>query len=735
MLRVVHRWPGLVAGLLLMVLSLSGTALSIFPAVEKFSSPQADAALSIADLVGRVQTAYPELDEIRRAPSGRITAYWFKNGTPQASVIDPATGRQTASADPSALERWLMNFHRSLFLDDGGRIATAAAAAVMLALSVSGIVLVFRRVGGWQRSFARLRGPLSGRLHVDVARLTVAGLLISSATALWMTASTFDLLPDGATLPILKTQASGLTGADLARAELLQLTPVSHMRSLSFADPGDPADLIILKTDQGTAYIDQGTGTLLALRDLTAWQRLSDFIYMLHTGRGASAFGLLLGLMALGVPVMAGTGCVVWLTGRRTRSHIRGNVSAARAHTIILVGSEGGSTWGFAATLHAALSDAGQTAHVAPMSSFDPPRYRQAQRILILAATYGHGDAPACAKGFLDRIRTHPPMASVAVSVLGFGDRGFPAYCAFAELVSQAVGTAGWNILAPFDTVDRQSPQDFARWGQRLGDAMGIDLILAHRPDRPATGLLTLVSRRDYGAQVQSPTAILRFALPKPTLVDRLLGNGLGRYAAGDLLGIVPMGSTVPRFYSLASSWRDGFVEIVVKRHPAGLCSGQLFELRPGDTVSAFVRPNPGFSPGRSRSPLILIGAGTGIGPLAGFVRGNMSDRPIHLFFGMRHAESDFLYREELGVWQREGHLERLATTCSRGCMPRYVQHAVREEAAEIVRLVRQGARVMVCGGREMALGVSLTLADILEPAGLTPAALKAEGRYVEDVY
>jgi len=41
----------------------------------------------------------------------------------------------------------------------------------------------------------------------------------------------------------------------------------------------------------------------------------------------------------------------------------------------------------------------------------------------------------------------------------------------------------------------------------------------------------------------------------------------------------------------------------------------------------------------------------------------------------------------------------------------------------------------MVCGGREMAVGVADALADILAPVGLTPIALKAEGRYVEDVY
>ena len=191
----------------------------------------------------------------------------------------------------------------------------------------------------------------------------------------------------------------------------------------------------------------------------------------------------------------------------------------------------------------------------------------------------------------------------------------------------------------------------------------------------------------------------------------------------------------MPRLYSLASARRDGFVEIVVKKHPNGLCSRQLTVLEPGDAVTAFLRRNPGFQPGRGRASLILIGAGTGIGPLAGFVRGNARRRPVHLFFGMRHPDSDFFYDEEIPAWQEEGRLSRLVTAVSRGARPYYVQDALRADAAEVVRLIRDGARVMVCGGRDMAAGVADTLAEILAPVGLTPATLKAEGRYVEDVY
>ncbi len=79
----------------------------------------------MADLAARIQSVFPGVEQIRRAPSGRITAYWFDDGVPGAAVIDPATGRGVASADPNPAERWLTNLHRSLFLGDGGRIATA----------------------------------------------------------------------------------------------------------------------------------------------------------------------------------------------------------------------------------------------------------------------------------------------------------------------------------------------------------------------------------------------------------------------------------------------------------------------------------------------------------------------------------------------------------------------------------------------------------------------------------
>lgn len=157
--------------------------------------------------------------------------------------------------------------------------------------------------------------------------------------------------------------------------------------------------------------------------------------------------------------------------------------------------------------------------------------------------------------------------------------------------------------------------------------------------------------------------------------------------------------------------------------------------LEPGDTLAAFLHRNPAFHAGTDRAPLILVGAGTGLGPLAGFIRANSGRRPIHLFFGMRHPESDFLYREELEAWAVEGRLSRLSTAVSRGIRPHYVQDALASEHRQVIGAIRNGACVMVCGGRDMAAGVAEAMARMLEPLGMSPAMLKAEGRYVEDVY
>ncbi|PZW51094.1 sulfite reductase (NADPH) flavoprotein alpha-component [Humitalea rosea] len=732
MLRRLHSLPGLFAALLIAALAVTGAFLAFDSIIERSGATvPATGQVTVAALAEAVQLRHPEVERIVRTASGSVIATYFEADLPGAERVDPLTGQALGPHQPSNLTRTITNLHRSFLMGDAGHVAAGLGAAAMLVLCISGAMLLMARLGGWGAILRPSRGTLSQRLHCELGRFALIGLTLSALTGCWMCLATFGVLPDGTAVDAAAlVQPSG--GARLPPGQLaaLQAVDLSELRELTFPYGSDLADGYTLTTAQGLGHIDAATGQMLDFTPNDLARQVHETIIMLHTGRGVWPLALLLGLAALTAPVLAGAGGVIWWRRRAALPKIRQNVGAQSADTIILVGSEGNSTWGFAVTLHAALTKAGHRVHAAPMNSL-APRYAKAERLLILTATYGDGDAPASARLFQQRLERSGTVMPVAV--LGFGDRSFPQFCGFAEEVAAALRAKGWPMLLDTWLVDRQSAQDFAAWGDALGNAIGTSLALAHVAARPRTTALELSGRVEYGAESQTPTAILSFVLPAAGGFWQR--RTLPRFEAGDLVGILAPGADLPRFYSLASASTDGVLEICVRKQPGGVCSGFLHELQPGGRIEAFIRPNPSFRPGRGKAPVILIGAGTGIGPLAGFIRHNARHRPMHLYWGGRHPSSDFLYGPQLSQYAADGRLTRLNTAFSRVPGGGYVQDRLAADAAALRDLVQHGAQVMVCGGRDMAGGVARAFATILQPLGLDLATLKSEGRYREDIY
>ncbi len=729
MLRRLHSLPGLLAALLVAFMAITGAVLSVQPLVDRLSTASAAAGLTVAELAARVVAQVPGVESLSRSASGAIMA----QAGSSAVRIEPTTGEDLGPvAGNNPVFAFFTELHRSLFLGDNGHILAGLAAAAMVVLAVSGVLLLVNRMGGWRRIFARTRGTLSQRLHVELARLAVFGLLLSAVTAVYMTLATFGLVGDGAAGFAFAPAGSGGTPAPIASLAALEAVPLADLRELVLPLADDPTDVFTLTTSSGVAHIDQATGAIIDFTANSPLQTLYEAIYTLHTGQGHWWLGLLLGMASLAVPALMVTGIVIWAVRRRSRPRLARNTSWRRADTVVLVGSEGHTTWGFAAALEAGLRANGHAVHVAPMNAVRR-HYPAARRLLVLTATYGTGSAPASANRFLDRLR-HLDGRNLDFAVLGFGDRKFRDFCRFAEVTRAALAEHGLPELAPYAAIDRQSSQGFAQWGRTLGAALGEELVLVHEPERPATRPLMLLDRTDYGVEVQAPTTVLRFVLPP---ASGILGRVFGRirFAAGDLVGIVPPGERIPRYYSIASDSRDGVLEIAVRKMAGGVCSNMLFALAPGDTVEAFIRPNPDFRPAGGRRPLILVGAGTGVAPLAGFVRANAARRPIHLYFGGRDPASDFLYGAELSRALDTGRLDRLRPAFSRVLGGGYVQDRILGDADELRRLLARGAQVLVCGGASMAQGVRSAFDVILAPAGLGVDALREKGRYIEDVY
>jgi sulfite reductase (NADPH) flavoprotein alpha-component len=214
-----------------------------------------------------------------------------------------------------------------------------------------------------------------------------------------------------------------------------------------------------------------------------------------------------------------------------------------------------------------------------------------------------------------------------------------------------------------------------------------------------------------------------------------------------------------PRLYSIASSPKmaTGEVHLTVEpvryqkraRRRTGVASTFLCDrLGAGAPVEVFVRPSEDFRLAPPDRPIIMIGPGTGIAPFRAFLQERLAIGARGrnwLFFGNPHRETDFLYRDELLEYSRDGLLARLETAFSRDQDHKvYVQHRMLEHAAELWAWLEDGAHLYVCGDAErMARDVDRGLAYIVAKQGrMEPAAAKSylarlasEGRYQRDVY
>lgn len=221
-----------------------------------------------------------------------------------------------------------------------------------------------------------------------------------------------------------------------------------------------------------------------------------------------------------------------------------------------------------------------------------------------------------------------------------------------------------------------------------------------------------------------------------------------------------------PRYYSISSSPRllPRSCNITVGVHAFsgpqgerrdGLCSHYLSICPVGTQIRMLVKDTRSTFrlPQRAATPVILIGPGTGLAPMRGFIQERAAQRASGeavgktvLFFGCRRPDHDFLYQYELGQYQKDGTLDHLFVAFSRQPdQPRtYVQDLLRKHADVVVPLLDQGAAIYVCGdARKMAADVQSALVEIVGAAHGLPATeaeavverWKAEGRYLQDVW
>jgi sulfite reductase (NADPH) flavoprotein alpha-component len=160
------------------------------------------------------------------------------------------------------------------------------------------------------------------------------------------------------------------------------------------------------------------------------------------------------------------------------------------------------------------------------------------------------------------------------------------------------------------------------------------------------------------------------------------------------------------------------------------------------------VQPSHRFALPEHDKPIIMVGPGTGIAPFRAFLQERHAGKAAGkswLFFGDQKADCDFLYRQELEDYLRNGTLTRLDTAFSRDSDKKvYVQHRMLEHGDELWKWLEAGASFYVCGdAKRMASDVEKALRQVIALAGGLSAEqvdayisnLSRSGRYQRDVY
>lgn len=199
----IHSWMGLVAGLGLLVIGVTGSLLVFAKELETVFNPK-------FMRVEQVPSERLSLDQLlaaasRELPGYEVAGWLIRHDDPQLAdvlylirhdtdqwrvgILDPYTGEILATPREytATLTGWLLELHYQFFADHAGMIITAVLAVLLCGLGVTGLWL-YREF--W-RNFIRLRWRASGRiffsdLHKTVGISSVAfNLVLGFTGAYW----------------------------------------------------------------------------------------------------------------------------------------------------------------------------------------------------------------------------------------------------------------------------------------------------------------------------------------------------------------------------------------------------------------------------------------------------------------------------------------------------------------------------------------------------------------------
>ncbi len=417
--------------------------------------------------------------------------------------------------------------------------------------------------------------------------------------------------------------------------------------------------------------------------------------------------------------------------------------SLGGADIVIAYASQTGNAAQIARQTAQQLHACGKSTQLITLNNLSAEQLTRTQQLLIIASTYGEGEAPDNGNRFVSRNLSQlgqSKLHHLQVLLLGLGDSSYQYFCGYAHQLYHQLHQRGANFLADVIEVDQLEASALRHWQYYVGKISGNSCFSDW--SKPAYEEWRLIARECINPA--SPGAPAFHLQLQP--LNSVLTADSSLWQAGDIVEIGPHNSPdfPHREYSIASVPAEGSLDLLVRQVRApngelGLGSGWLTaQAELNGIIHLRVRSNPHFHSPPVQVPLILIGNGTGIAGLRSHLANPARARARHwLFFGERSQFADDFFSADIQHWQSIGllnHVDKVFSRDAQSGQACYVQDLLPPRAELIREWVASGAAIYVCGSLQgMAQAVDETLVRILGSALLEHMA--DQQRYCRDVY